>query len=66
MRQTDFWERMNTVFGQAYASSVATDQVISQLGDRTIKAALADGVDVHTVWRAVCSQYADRVPARLR
>lgn len=66
MRQTDFWERMNTVFGQAYASSVATDQVISQLGDRTIKAALADGVDVHTVWRAVCAQYADRVPARLR
>jgi hypothetical protein len=57
---------MSQVFGPAYARSVASDHVITQLGGRTISAALADGVDVQTVWRAVCAQYAERVPARLR
>lgn len=66
MRQTDFWERMDEAFGPAYARSVAEDQVLSQLGGRTIRTALADGVDVQTIWRAVCAQYDDRVPARLR
>jgi Protein of unknown function (DUF3046) len=65
MRQTDFWERMNEVFGPAYAQSVATDQVLTALG-RTIRAALAEGIDVGVIWRAVCAQYADRVPARLK
>lgn len=66
MRRTDFWERMGEVFGPAYASSVAKDQVLPQLGGRTIQAALAEGVDVQTVWRAVVAHYGDRVPARLR
>jgi Protein of unknown function (DUF3046) len=66
MRRTDFWERMGEVFGPAYANSVAKDQVLPQLGGRTIQAALADGVDVQTIWRAVVAQYGDRVPPRLR
>lgn len=57
---------MNEVFGPAYARSVAKDQVLTQLGGRTVLAALADGVDAQTVWRAVCTQYEDRVPPRLR
>jgi hypothetical protein len=66
MRRTDFWERMGEVFGKAYASSVAKDQVLPQLGGRTIHTALAEGVDVQTIWRAVVAQYGDRVPPRLR
>jgi hypothetical protein len=66
MRRTDFWERLREVFGPAYASSVAADQVLPQLGGRTIDTALADGEEVHVIWRAVCDQYADRVPGRLR
>jgi hypothetical protein len=65
VRLTDFWERMNEVFGPAYAASVATDQILTPLG-RTIKVAIADGVDVGVVWRAVVAQYGDRVPQRLR
>ncbi len=65
MRQTDFWERMNEVFGPAYATSVATDQVLTPLG-KTVKAAIAEGVDVGVVWRAVVAQYGDRIPQRLR
>lgn len=66
MRLTDFWERMDQVFGRSYARSVASDQVISDLGGRTVAGAIAEGTDVGVVWRAVCAQYADRIPSRLK
>jgi hypothetical protein len=64
VRQTEFWERMRAQFGAAYADSVAKDHVLSALGSRTVNQALADGVDVKTVWRAVCEAF--KVPERLR
>ncbi|NYH45596.1 hypothetical protein HNR22_005323 [Micromonospora jinlongensis] len=66
MRLTDFWTRLNEAFGPGYAASIARDQVLSQLGGRTIEQALASGEQTHVVWRAVCAAYPDRVPARLR
>ena len=66
MRLTDFWSRLQQTFGAEYAASVAHDQVLSQLGGRTIEQALAQGEEVATVWRAVVAAYSDRVPARLR
>ena len=66
MRLTDFWTRLEEVFGPAYAASLAADQVLPQLGGRTIQQALAGGEQTVTVWRAVCAAYPDRVPARLR
>ena len=66
MRLTDFWERLEQVFGSAYAKSIAHDQVLSQLGGRTIDEALAGGFDTADVWRAVVAAYPERVPARLR
>lgn len=54
---TTFWDRMRTVFGDAYADSVAKDHVIADLGDRTVNKALADGEDVKVVWRAVCDTF---------
>jgi hypothetical protein len=45
---------------------VAHDQVLSQLGGRTINQAIADGEETVLVWRAVVEAYPDRVPARLR
>lgn len=66
MRLTDFWARLEQAFGPAYARSVAADQVLAQLGGRTINQALAQGEDAAVVWRAVCAAYPDRVPARLR
>jgi len=56
---------MNEVFGPAYATSVATDHVLTPLG-KTIRAAMADGTDVGVIWRAVVTQYEDRIPARLK
>lgn len=45
---------MNKQFGEAYAASVAKDYVLAELGSRTAAQALEEGVDVKTVWRAVC------------
>ena len=44
---------MERRFGAAYASSYAADQVLPQLGGRTVQEALAQGEDAKTVWRAV-------------
>lgn len=66
MRLTDFWARLEQTFGPGYATSVARDQVLTQLGGRTIDQALAQGEDAAVVWRAVVAAYPDRVPARLR
>ncbi|MPZ25124.1 MAG: DUF3046 domain-containing protein [Micromonosporaceae bacterium] len=66
MRSTDFWARLEQVFGPGYAASVARDQVLSQLGGRTITEALAAGVATRKVWQAVVAAYPDRVPARLQ
>ena len=57
MRLTEFWERMEHVFGAAYADSVARDQVIAGLGGRTVHEALTAGEDAKFVWRAVCDAF---------
>ena len=54
MRLTDFWWRMNAQLGAGYAESFARDQVLRELGGRTVEEALRAGEDVKTVWRAVC------------
>jgi hypothetical protein len=63
---SDFWYRLELVFGSTYAASVANDQVLSQLGGRTITEALDAGEKAVDVWRAVVATYPERVPARLR
>jgi hypothetical protein len=65
MRLTDFWWRLEQAFGSGYAESLASDQVLPQLGGRTIAQALASGMETVTVWRAVVAAYPDRVPRRL-
>jgi hypothetical protein len=65
MRLSDFWQRLNATFGPAYAPSVASDQVLAELGGRTVNQALEDGVPAATVWRAIVATYPDRVPAKL-
>ncbi len=45
---------MERRFGPLYARSYAADQVLAQLGGRTVQQALDDGEDAKAVWRAVC------------
>ncbi|MET0740928.1 MAG: DUF3046 domain-containing protein [Candidatus Nanopelagicales bacterium] len=53
MRLTEFWRRMRHHLGAAYAESWAHDQVIPELGGRTVQQALAAGEPAQDVWRAV-------------
>ncbi len=54
VRLTDFWERMDLVFGSEYARSWSRDVVLPVLGV-TVEDALAAGIDTREVWRAVCA-----------
>jgi hypothetical protein len=64
VRLTVFWERMRAQFGESYADSVAKDYVLASLGGRTVNQALAEGIEVKAIWRAVCDAF--DVPERLR
>ena len=64
MRLTDFWERMDAVFGPEYARSWAGDYVLAALGDRTVLQAIEAGVETRAIWDAVCA--AVDVPPLLR
>jgi hypothetical protein len=55
---------MGAQFGDSYAGSVAKDYVLAGLGSRTVEQALADGVEVKAIWRAVCEAF--DVPEKLR
>jgi hypothetical protein len=63
VRLVDFWERMEAVFGSAYARSWAADQHLELLDGRTVMQALAAGTETREVWRAVCA--AHPVPGHL-
>jgi hypothetical protein len=44
---------MRKHLGETYAETYAHDQVIGELGSRTVYEAFADGEDTKVVWRAV-------------
>ncbi len=62
VRLTDFWRRMEERFGGTYAHSVAKDYRLPQLGV-TVDDALAKGIEVKDIWRAVCAEF--DMPAHL-
>ncbi len=53
MRHTEFWARMESALGSAYARTWAEQQVIPGLDHRTVDEALAAGETPKRVWRAV-------------
>lgn len=53
MRHTEFWARMESALGSAYARTWAHQHVIADLGGRTVDEALAAGETPKRVWRAV-------------
>ena len=55
---------MDEALGAGPADTFARDQAIGGLGDRTVLEALAAGLPVKQVWRAVCATL--DLPARLR
>lgn len=64
VRLTDFWERMDAVFGPEYARSWARDFSLSTLNGRTVMQAIDTGIDTREIWDAVCGVV--DVPSLLR
>jgi hypothetical protein len=57
VRESLFWTLLADEFGPAYAASVAADHVLTGLGGRTAREALAAGVAPRTIWLALCEDY---------
>jgi len=55
VRHSELWERMDKHLGGGYAAVWADQQVLGELGGRTVTEALDAGVAPKTVWRAVWS-----------
>lgn len=64
MRLTDFWERMDAVFGPEYSRSWARDYSLSAVGGLTVIQAIDRGVETREIWDAVCGVV--EVPGLLR
>ncbi|MBX9244534.1 DUF3046 domain-containing protein [Actinotalea ferrariae] len=58
MRYSEFWDLVDDVFGARMGRTLAQDQVLGGLDDRTSVQALADGEEPRTVWRALCDAMA--------
>ena len=54
MRNREFWQLVDEVFGARYGRTLAADQVLGALGDRTAAQAVDAGVEPRTVWHALC------------
>jgi hypothetical protein len=55
---------MENHFGATYAHSWASDTVLAELGDLTVKQAIAAGIETVDIWRAVWRY--ERMPASER
>ena len=64
MREREFWQLLDEVFGHRYGRSLANDQRLFKLDDRTVVEALAAGEEPRVVWNVLCDQM--DVPDRLR
>jgi Protein of unknown function (DUF3046) len=53
VRHSELRARLIRHLGDGFAQAWARDQVLTQLGFRTVEQALADGEPVLDVWRAV-------------
>ena len=53
MREAELWSRLTHHLGRVPALIWAESHVISELGSRTVREALAAGVPCKQIWRAV-------------
>ena len=56
MREREFWQLLDEVFGHSYGRSIARDQQLTALDGSTVEQALNDGVEPRVVWNVLCNQ----------
>ena len=53
MKETELWQRLESVLGAGYFRVWAMEFSLADLGNRTVVEAVADGVPSKEIWRAV-------------
>ena len=53
MKETELWQRLESVLGAGYFRVWAMEFSLADLGNRTVNEAVADGVPSKEIWRAV-------------
>lgn len=56
MREREFWQLLEEVFGRTYGRSLAHDQSLVRLDGMTVLEALESGVEPRVVWNVLCDQ----------
>lgn len=56
MREREFWELLEEVFGRSYGRSLARDQRMPQLANMTVLEALDAGEEPRVIWNVLCDQ----------
>ena len=56
MREREFWELLEEVFGRSYGRSLSRDQQLTSLDGLTVVEALAAGIEPRVVWNVLCDQ----------
>ncbi|MCI1225500.1 DUF3046 domain-containing protein [Bifidobacterium sp.] len=56
MREREFWELVEEVFGRGYGRSLARDQQLGALEGMSVVQALAAGVEPRVIWNVLCDQ----------
>ena len=64
VKETDLWQRLQDQLGAGYYRVWAAEYSLAELQNRTVVEAVAAGVPVKTIWRAVWA--ALELPARER
>jgi len=56
MREREFWQLVEEVFGRSYGRALSHDQRLTDLDDMTVVEALASGIEPRVVWNVLCDQ----------
>ena len=56
MREREFWELLEEVFGRTYGRSLSRDQRMSKLANMAVVEALDAGEEARVVWNVLCDQ----------
>ena len=54
MREREFWQLLEQVFGRAYGRALSRDLRLDVVGDMTAAEAIEAGVEPRIVWHALC------------
>lgn len=56
MREREFWQLLEEVFGRSYGRALSRDQQLTCLADMTVVEALDAGEEPRVVWNVLCDQ----------